>query len=364
VTDLGLWIYVAIFIATTALGLAFVPLALRVALRFGVFDHPGGYKQQESPVPYLGGVAIIVAFSLAVVTASLIRPPVAGFGELAVILGAAVGLGLVGLADDLTGLPLSPRLLAMFASVGALWAAGVQVQLFDNALIDFLIMALWVVGITNAFNLLDNMDGLSAGTAVVASVSFFVIAAANGQFLVAALAVALAGAAIGFLRHNRYPAKIYMGDAGSLFLGFMLAVIGVKLRFDAPRQVTAFVPLLVLGVPIFDTVLVVYTRIREGRNPFLGGRDHTSHRLSRLGMGVRGAVALLCVVAFLLGWLALVMSRISDPATAYLLLGFVIGIGLLAAVALSTGKEGESAAARSQEKRVGPPDGASLQRLP
>jgi UDP-GlcNAc:undecaprenyl-phosphate GlcNAc-1-phosphate transferase len=322
--------YAAIFTGATLLSLLLVPLALRAAVRLDVFDHPGGYKQQRNPVPYLGGIAIIIAFAGSILAAAAIQPPVSGFVELAVILGSAVVLGLVGLIDDLRSLPLWPRLTAMFAAGGALWMAGVRVHLFDGGIIDLGITLVWVVGITNAFNLLDNMDGLSAGTAVVASLSFFLIAAANGQFLVAALSLALAGAAIGFLRHNRYPAKIYMGDAGSLFLGFMLAVVGVKLRFDAPREITSFVPILVLGVAIFDTVLVVVTRLRAGKSPFSGGRDHTSHRLAALGMSVKGAVGLLSTVGIGLGWLALVMSRLADPMTAYLLLGFVV----LAAVCL------------------------------
>jgi UDP-GlcNAc:undecaprenyl-phosphate GlcNAc-1-phosphate transferase len=328
--SIGLLGYIAIFVGATALSLFLVPLALRTAVKLDVLDHPGGYKQQDSPVPYLGGVAIIVAFSVAILAAASIRPPVSGFRELVAILGSALALGLVGLIDDLRSLPLWPRLTVMLAAAGALWAAGVRVHLFDGGIIDFAITVIWVVGITNAFNLLDNMDGLSAGTAAVASFSFFVISAANGQFLVAALSLSLAGAAIGFLRHNRFPARIYMGDAGSLFIGFMLAVVGIKLRFDAPREITAFVPVLVLGVAIFDTTLVVVSRVREGRSPFAGGRDHTSHRLIAGGMSVGGAVGLICAIGFALGWLALVMSRLGDVLTALLLLGFVIAVAGLA----------------------------------
>jgi UDP-GlcNAc:undecaprenyl-phosphate GlcNAc-1-phosphate transferase len=323
--------YAAIFTGATLLSLLLVPLALRTAVHLDVFDHPGGYKQQRNPVPYLGGVAIIIAFAGSILAAAAIQPPVSGFAELAVILGSAVALGLVGLIDDLRSLPLWPRLTAMFAAGGALWMAGVRVHLFDGGVVDLAITLVWVVGITNAFNLLDNMDGLSAGTAVVASLSFFLIAAANGQFLVAALSLALAGAAIGFLRHNRYPAKIYMGDAGSLFLGFMLAVVGVKLRFHAPREITAFVPILVLGIAIFDTVLVVVTRMRAGKSPFAGGRDHTSHRLAARGIPVRRTVGLLHLAGGALGWLAMVMSRLRDPATAYLLIGFVVSVAVLSA---------------------------------
>jgi UDP-GlcNAc:undecaprenyl-phosphate GlcNAc-1-phosphate transferase len=159
--------------------------------------------------------------------------------------------------------------------------------------------------------------------AAIAAFWFFVIAAANGQFLVAGLAVALAGCALGFLRHNFHPARIYMGDAGALFLGFMLAAIGVKLRFDGPTEVTFFVPVLVLGVAIFDTTLVTVARLIHGRSPVVGGRDHVSHRLVFVGVPVPAAVGLLYAAAVGLGWLGLVMSRV-DTATGFLLMALVL----------------------------------------
>jgi len=172
----------------------------------------------------------------------------------------------------------------------------------------------WVAGITNAFNLLDNMDGLAGGVAAIAAIAFFVIAAVNGQFLVAALAIAVAGCALGFLRHNFHPATIYMGDAGSLFLGFMLAVVGILLTFQASSGATFLVPVLVLGVAIFDTTLVTAARLRHGRSPVRGGRDHISHRLVTVGIPVPAAVALIYLAAASLGWLAVVMAR-SDLTT-------------------------------------------------
>ncbi len=312
-----------------------VPLAIRVASLRGVVDQPGGYKVQKTPVPYLGGVAIVASFALVVIVAGLVRPPVSGFTELATILGLAVGLSVVGLIDDLRGLGPFLRLgLQVVAAVGLL-TTDIGVQLFDSGgPVDGLITVLWVAGITNAFNLLDNMDGLSAGIATIAAASFFVIAALNGQFLVAALSVALVGCSIGFLRHNRYPAKIYMGDAGSLFLGFMLAVLAIKLRFDAPRQITAFVPLVVLALPILDTALVTVNRLRHGRNPLSGGRDHLSHRLVFLGLSPRVAVWVLYGVAITLGWIGLIVSRL-DLTTAYLVLGLVATVLLVCGVLLS-----------------------------
>src|SRR5262249_25485681 len=161
---------------------------------------------------------------------------VSGRGELFVVLLLAVLLAIVGLLDDLIGLSPAVRLVAEVGAGVAVWAVGGGVDLFGPDITDAVITVLWVVGITNAFNLLDNMDGLSSGVAAIAAGSLFVIAAQNGQFLVAALSIGLAGCSVGFLRHNFHPARIYMGDAGALFLGFLLAYLGMKLRFDAPTS--------------------------------------------------------------------------------------------------------------------------------
>jgi UDP-GlcNAc:undecaprenyl-phosphate GlcNAc-1-phosphate transferase len=325
--------YVAILVGSSVLTLVLTPLALRYALRRQVLDHPGGHKGHTSPVPYLGGVAIVLAFSAAIVVASLVRGP-RGRDELLAVVGIAVGLALLGLVDDLRGLgPFIRVTLEVAAGVG-LWYFGDGALLFGNDGLNLLLTVVWVVGITNALNLLDNMDGLSAGVAAIAAGWFFVIAAANGQFLVASLSLALAGCALGFLFHNFHPATIYMGDAGSLFLGFMLAAIGVKLRFEGPTQVTFFVPILVLGVAIFDTTLVTVMRLVHRRSPLSGGRDHTSHRLVLVGLPVPGAVTLIYGGAVALGWLALVMSRVDRP-TGLILMGFVLTVAAFVGVLLA-----------------------------
>ncbi len=334
--ELGPGHYLAAFIGSALLTSVLVPVAMRVAVRRGILDHPGGYKQQASPVPYLGGVAIVVAFSVAVLAAAVLRPPVTGLGELALIMGLALALSLVGLVDDLRSLGPWPRLVLMIGAAVWLWSAGVGVQLFDQPVLDAVLTVVWIVGITNAFNLLDNMDGLTAGVAAIAATSFFVIASVNGQFLVAVLSVGLAGCAVGFLRHNFHPARIYMGDAGSVYLGFLLAVLGIKLRFDAPREVTFVVPIIVLGVAIFDTTLVTVTRLAYRLNPMKGGRDHTSHRLVFVGMPVPVAVGLIYAGGVALGWLALVMSRIDDSVTVYALTGLTVAVAACVGVALGT----------------------------
>ena len=321
--ELAGWDYLGIFTGALALSLLLTPLALRVALRRQILDQPGGHKSHVSPVPYLGGTAIVIAFALAVGAGSLVRPPESGREELLVLLGIAVGLAVMGLVDDLRGLNPWLRLAIQLAAGGGVAATGIGVAIFDVDALNVALTVVWVVGITNAFNLLDNMDGLSAGVAAIAAGWFFAIAAVNGQFLVAGLSVGLAGCALGFLRHNLPPARIYMGDAGSLFLGFLLSVIGLRLRFDAPEQISFLVPVLVLGVAIFDTTLVTITRLLHRKSPLIGGRDHTSHRLVFVGIPVRATVALIYTGAVSVGWLALVLSRVEQD-TAYLLMAWVL----------------------------------------
>ena len=331
--ELGTWSYVGAFVVSLAMALGLTPLALRLALKREVLDHPGDYKIQESPIPYLGGLAIVVAFSGAIFIATVISPPPSGPGDLAILLGMAIALSLIGLGDDLRGFPPLPRFIAEIAAASVMWWSGVEILFFESSFGDALLTILWIVGITNAFNLLDNMDGLSAGIAAIASATFFVLAVTNGQTAVAGLSVALCGCALGFLRSNFHPARIYMGDAGSLFFGFMLAVLGIKLRFEAPREITFMVPVLVLGVAILDTTLVVVSRLAHRLSPFAGGRDHISHRLVLIGIPVRIAVALIYAAGIALGWLAIVMSR-QDLGTGLILMGFVIAVAAFAGVML------------------------------
>ena len=328
------WAYIGAFAGALALAWVLTPLALRFALRRQLLDVPGEHKSHQSPVPYLGGVAIVVSFSLAVLVAAVVVRPAGVIEELAAVMVAAVVLSIVGLVDDLRGLGPWVRLAAEVAAGLVVYFSGGGVLLFDAAALNAAITVLWVVGVTNAYNLLDNMDGLSAGIAAISAGFFFLLAAANGQFLVAALAAGLAGCALGFLRHNYHPARIYMGDAGSLFLGFMLATIGIRLRFDGPTQVTFLVPILVTGVAVFDTTLVTISRLTNRRSIMVGGRDHTSHRLVFVGIPVRGAVSLIYAGGVSLGWLAVVVSRV-DVVTGWILAGFVIAVGVFIGVLLS-----------------------------
>ena len=330
--------YLAAFGGALTVAWVLTPLLLKTAIRRQVLDVPDERKAQTSPVPYLGGVAIVGGFSAMVLAAAAYDRAPSVLLELGTLLGIGLVLALMGLLDDLRGgISFKLRLLIEVAAGVVVHLTGSGADLPGPEPLSLLVTVLWVVGITNAFNLLDNMDGLSAGVAALASATFCLIAALNGQYLVAALAAATAGCATGFLRHNFHPAKIYMGDAGSLFLGFLLAILGLKLQLsDTPAPVALFVPLLVLGVPVFDTTLVTWQRLRHGRSPFQGGRDHASHRLVYVGIPVPVAVCLLYAATVALGWLAVILARL-DTTSGLLLVGFVLTIGtfllgLLAAV--------------------------------
>lgn len=321
--------YLLIFAAALILSIGTTPIAERVALRLGILDRPSQRKIHLQPIPLLGGAAIYLAFTLALLFGQRYNLP----QMIGILLGATL-VSFLGIWDDSLSLRPLLKLLGQVLAALILILSGVQVLLFPSPPLNYALTILWVVGITNALNLLDNMDGLSGGIAAVAAGFFFLMAAMSGQYLVASLAIALLGACLGFLRYNFNPARIFMGDTGSLFLGFVLAAVGIKLRFDNTILVTWMIPVLVLGLPIFDTTLVTLSRLRRGLNPLTtSGRDHTSHRLVALGMSHRQAVLVLYAVSGLLGLSGLALMEAS-PVQAYMLAGAVAALGLIALVKL------------------------------
>ena len=339
-----LWLYVLTFVGATTLSLLLVPAVREYAQRKEITDQPGGHKSHSAPVPYLGGVAMVLAFSAAMFVGVVVRRSsqfdgrevrltvgnllAQGDGlvrELIVVLGLALIFSAMGLIDDLRGLSPWLRFAVGLGIAVTLVAYGIRLQspLPDAA--DAVISVVWILGITNAFNLLDNIDGLAAGTAAVAATTFFLIALFNDQDYSALLAIGLAGAMLGFLRSNFHPATIYMGDAGSLFIGFLMAYLGLNMRTTVTEIPQLFAPLVVLGVAVLDTTMVVVSRVRRGVSPFTGGQDHLSHRLRRLGLSVRRSVVTLLLASVALGGLAVALS----DATA------TVGYWLLAAAALS-----------------------------
>lgn len=326
----GGWVgYAVVFLSSALLCTLFVPIAIQLSWRLGSLDRPGGHKSHQAPVPYLGGVAIVLAFSTAVLLEATIDPPSGGSRELVTILGTAVALAVIGLFDDLKNLSPWPRLVAEIVASMVIWNLGVGVGLTGVTWIDMTLTGFWVVGITNAFNLLDNMDGLAAGLASIACATYFAIAVANSQFLVASLSAGVTGCAVGFLRQNRYPAQIYMGDGGALFLGFLASYLGLKLKIAGDGYQTFVVPVLICAIAILDTTLVTISRLRSGRSPFQGGQDHISHRLVKIGFPIPVAVGVIHLTSVGLGVLSFVCNRI-DSVSVWIV-GGLIGLGLVAA---------------------------------
>lgn len=315
-----------VFIAIAAGFVAFVgtPFTLIIARRIGFVARPSARKTHFTPTPMMGGVAIWAAF----VVGLLIFGRGSSLSELAGIVVGGTLISVVGLIDDRLKLGPLPKLVGQLAAALVLIASGVEARLFINPLLDIPITLFWVIGICNALNFMDNMDGLAAGVAATAAAAFFLLAAINGQVLVASVAAALFGACLGFLVYNFQPALTFMGDTGSLLLGFMLAVLGIQLNFPGVNPFSTWmVPIVVLGLPIFDTTLVTISRLRRGVSPAQGGADHTSHRLARLGLSSRRVVIALYTAGAALAVLAALMSQ-STPLFANLLFGGLLLIGL------------------------------------
>ncbi len=345
-TQLPAWAYVAVFVATVLLTLALTPVAMSIAWRFGVLDRPGPRKQQTSPVPYLGGLAIAVSFGLVAGTLALAVLPRTGLPPMAVFLALAAGVAALGTIDDVRGLTASLRVVLEIGAGVGVWITGKSVWIPGPRPLAAVATVLWVVVVTNAFNLLDNMDGLAAGVAAISAIFLAVIAIHGSQFLVGSVALALAGSAFGFLRYNMRPARIYMGDAGSLFLGFTLAVLSLTLHTGEVAPMSFCIPVLVLAVALGDTVLVTITRLLNHRNPLSGGLDHSSHRLVKLGRSKGTAVLLLYGCSAVLGGAALAMTDVDRVTGSVLALGLAVVLGVVGVVLAGAPVYGPASALR------------------
>ncbi len=318
--------FLLIFASALVLAIGATPIARHIALRLGVIDQPNARKIHINPIPLLGGVAIYGSFIAAV----LLFGNRYRLNELVSILVGASLMSFLGIWDDRRGLHPLFKLLGQFLAASILILTGVRIGTFSWEALNIALTLGWVVVITNSLNLLDNMDGLSGGIGATAAIFFLLLAAMNDQYLVGALSAALVGACLGFLVYNFNPASIFMGDAGALFLGFILAAVGIKLRFpEGIEIVTWMVPVLILGLPLFDTALVIISRLRRGFNPLTTpGRDHTSHRLVAMGYTRREAVLICYLVSAGLGVVALFITQ------ANILEGYIVG-GISALVGLA-----------------------------
>jgi UDP-GlcNAc:undecaprenyl-phosphate GlcNAc-1-phosphate transferase len=306
------------FLTLIFVGLITPPIR-QLALRVDAVDAPTlARKAQKEPVPYLGGVAIAIGIvaasygSLLAVDFTMDSLKLASF-----VLVPAIAISAMGLWDDLKGLEPWPRLVAQ-TFTGIIVAVILTVTdtmgfAFNNHLLNYFITVLWIVGVCNSINFFDNHDGGAAGTVAVITFFLFFIAYDRQQILVSALAIVTAGATAGFLIWNRHPAKIYMGDAGSLFLGIIISVLTIRLSPGViPSYKSLAIPLFLMATPILDTTVAVISRLYRGISPFQGGRDHLSHRLMRKGLNRRITAFTLWGLAAFYGFIALAIYTWPD----------------------------------------------------
>jgi UDP-GlcNAc:undecaprenyl-phosphate GlcNAc-1-phosphate transferase len=343
-----------LMLASFALSAILCAIVRVIAPRFGLVDRPGGRKAHKRPTPLGGGVAIWATMVMMLGLGAWAIGPGRGLlpAELALhasglrekglamagLMGLATLIMVMGLLDDRVGLGWKFRLGVQVALSAVVAASGFRVTLFwpfDHVLISYGITILWIVGLTNAFNFLDNMDGLAAGVGLIAALLFAVAQIDVASLFVPAALLILAGSLGGFLVHNRNPARLFMGDAGSNFLGFLLGVLTVVGTFTRPElgfsPYGVLTPLLVMAVPLYDTTSVILIRLREGRSPFEADRRHFSHRLVDRGLTPRRAVLTIDLVTLACGLGSLLLPRL-EPGWAPVVLAQTLA--LLGVVAL------------------------------
>jgi UDP-GlcNAc:undecaprenyl-phosphate GlcNAc-1-phosphate transferase len=319
-----------------------------LAIRLGAMDAPNmARKTQVEPVPYLGGVAIALGITITTLAAVYVGGNKSGenagqLKDLALtVLLPALLLGAMGLIDDLRSLPPWPRLIAQSA-VGTVVAlvivnAGTTGTPFGTSTLNTTITIFWIVGICNSINFFDNLDGAAAGAVAIAALGVFFIAFDRGQELVSALSIVTAGATIGFLMWNKSPAKIYMGDAGALFLGIIISVATIRLNPGIePTWKSLTIPAILLAVPLLDTCVAVFTRLARGISPLTGGKDHLSHRLVRAGLSRPMAAIALWAASGVCAVIAVLVYKNPGVLGSLLITAFTAGWLLALALFLRT----------------------------
>ena len=365
-TFMGFFV-IACLLASFLTSLIVTSLMRRWAPKWGLIDQPAARKVHSTPTPLGGGIGIwagvvlpigladsVVLFltrsgsSPAWLPADLaahLNGVLARSEQMWAILAAGTILMVMGLLDDLRNLPWRPRLLVQTVIAGGLVAGGVRVSIFVSAgWVGSAITLLWILVLVNAFNFLDNMDGLSSGIALIASLLFAVImltATSEPRWLVAGVLLVLAGSLAGFLVHNRPPAKIFMGDSGSYFIGLLLAtmtVLGTFYDVSAASRHVILAPLCILAVPLYDFCSVVLIRISQGRSPFHPDKSHFSHRLVEVGLKPSHAVLTIYLATLTTGLGALLLYRISDWSGAMLVVALISAVLAIVAILETAGR--------------------------
>jgi UDP-GlcNAc:undecaprenyl-phosphate GlcNAc-1-phosphate transferase len=308
--------YIFLFISILFTSFLITPKVRDFAKKVNVLDYPGGRKLQASPVAYLGGFTIIIpiTFGSLIIFFTSINLDLKKELFLGLVF-PALFISIIGLIDDIFELKPWPRFLSQ-TLVGIitsfmLYLSGAGVKVFNNQLLNSAATIFWVIAITNALNFIDNMDGLATSISIVASLTLFVLAYLNGQYLVAALSLAISAACSGFLYWNKRPATIYLGDAGSLYLGFLLAAISIRIDLENESSlIRVIVLLLILSIPVIDTTQVIISRIARGRSPFQGGRDHVSHLLLNRGLSQNMVMVILMTASITFALVSILVAEV------------------------------------------------------
>lgn len=321
--------------AAALISFGMTPLVRNLAIRVGAVDVPKDNRRMHKvPIPRLGGLAIAVAFLLSVLIFADLDRGVQG------ILMGAVMIVIIGVLDDIMTLKALPKFIVQILAACVVVYHGVKIQFVSNPILisDKLyldlgvlsgpVTVLWIVAITNAVNFIDGLDGLAVGVSAISSASLSVIALLVAENNVALIMVILLGACLGFIPYNTNPAKIFMGDTGSAFLGFILATMSIQGMFKLYAIISFAVPFLILGVPIFDICFAILRRLAKGQNPMKADRGHIHHRLIDMGFSQKQAVAITYLLTGILG-LAAVLLTSSGEVKALILIGAVFLVGAL-----------------------------------
>ena len=314
--------YFFVFISAVSLSAVLTPLVRYVALKSGAVVQPREDRWHRTQTPVLGGIAIVGSYLIVHIAA-------VGFdSQYLGLLGCGLLIFALGLYDDLRGLTPQTKFIGQITVAGLLITTGIMVKIIPWPVVAYPLSFLWLVGMTNAFNLIDNIDGLSAGIAAISSIALCLFSTGVGDGAVGLLSIGLAGASIGFLFYNFNPARIFMGDCGSMFLGFMLGALSLSgtWRHASSLFVTMLVPVLILSIPIFDTAFVTITRTLRGQPVSQGGRDHLSHRLVLLGFSEKKTVLILYGLSAVCALAALFFNKISPLVFTALAFLFCMGL--------------------------------------
>ncbi len=330
-----------LFISSLVATLALIPLMIRLARKVNFLDHPGPRKIQTQPIPYGGGLPLaatvligtLVARNLMFHGGLTLPSPVSlkSFPWGVYAMGSLVILAL-GVVDDRRKLSAGIKLLVQTIVGVGVSLGGARLLLFDAPLpVSVAITTLWIVMITNSFNLLDHMDGLTGGVALLSGAAFLIVALQTDQALIAAMIVPLLGACMGFLVFNFPPAKIFLGDAGSLFIGFWISCLTISFTFYKASYplYTYFVPLAILAVPLFDTAVVVIIRLFNRKPIFEGDTNHFAHRLTALGMSRKGAVLTVYALTLTAGLSAVLLYTVEQRGALLILVQLLLTFGII-----------------------------------